>query len=311
MSPSRGSPVRPPRRRKHHYPLGVRRLAATLTLALLAVALLAGCGPTATAPNVVGLALDKAHQRFEALDIKEFDDRDAFGDRTAMQDSNWVVLGQDPAAGTTVDLDTKIKLTIGKIGEDNTTARLPQGSPVLEKIRAEAAAQVADAERAAAAQKANAEEQQRREDEARKADAVKRVTSATNYVNLVDPTVRAGNATLTNIKRLAVLVRSGEAPDDGRLVAVGLSTDQLSSLTSLLKEPGPDDDARLDDQVDALVASIERFRQASLTLLTADGSAKASSLQRFDEVYAEAKKAWNEGLRRLYGPTSIKPPLLT
>src|ERR1039457_2385947 len=80
---------------------------------------------TASAPNVVGLPLDKAHQAFEALGIKEFNDKDAFENRTALVDSNWVVLGQDPAAGTTVDTDTKITLTIGKIGEDRTTARLP------------------------------------------------------------------------------------------------------------------------------------------------------------------------------------------
>jgi Domain of unknown function (DUF4839)/PASTA domain len=150
----------------------MRRLAATITLAILAVAVLAGCGPTASTPNgstastpngstastpnVVGLSLDKAHQAFEALGFKEFDDKDAFENRIALVESNWAVLGQDPAAGTTVNTDTKIKLTIGKIGEDRTTARLPEGSPVLAKIRAEAAAQKADAERKAAADKAAA-----------------------------------------------------------------------------------------------------------------------------------------------------------
>src|SRR5664279_5748071 len=89
---------------------------------------------TVSAPNVVGLPLDKAHQAFEALGIKEFNDKDAFENRTALVDSNWAVLGQDPAAGTTVDTNTKIKLTIGKIGEERTTARLPEGSPVLAKI---------------------------------------------------------------------------------------------------------------------------------------------------------------------------------
>jgi PASTA domain len=134
----------------------MRRLAVTITLAFLAVAVLGGCGPTASTPNVVGLSLDKAHQAFQALGIKEFDDKDAFENRNAVVDSNWAVLGQDPAAGTTVATDTKITLTIGKIGEDRTTARLKEGSPVLAKIRAEAAAQKADAERKAAADKAAA-----------------------------------------------------------------------------------------------------------------------------------------------------------
>lgn len=134
----------------------MRRLAATITLAILAVAVLAGCGSTLTTPNVVGLPLDKAHQAFEALGITEFEDKDAFEKRNAVVDSNWAVLGQDPAAGAPVDTDTKITLTIGKIGEARTTARLTEGSPVLAKIRAEAATQKADAERKAAADKAAA-----------------------------------------------------------------------------------------------------------------------------------------------------------
>jgi beta-lactam-binding protein with PASTA domain len=142
----------------------MRRLTATITLGILAVALLAGCGSTsstpngstASTPNVVGLSLDKAHQAFVALGFKEFDDKDAFENRIAVVLSNWAVLGQGPAAGTKIGTDTKITLTIGKIGEDRTTARLPEGSPVLAKIRAEAAAKKADAERKAAADRAAA-----------------------------------------------------------------------------------------------------------------------------------------------------------
>jgi hypothetical protein len=131
----------------------MRRLVATITLAILAGAVLAGCGSTLITPNVVGLPLDKAHQAFEAVGIKEFDDKDAFDNRNAVVDSNWAVLEQVPAAGTALATDTKITLTIGKIGENRTTARLTEGSPVLAKIRAEAVAEKADAERKAAADK--------------------------------------------------------------------------------------------------------------------------------------------------------------
>jgi hypothetical protein len=134
----------------------MRRIAATITLAILAVAVFAGCGSTLSTPNVVGLPLDRAHQAFEALGIKEFDDKDAFENRNAVVDSNWAVLGQDPAAGAPVSTETKITLTIGKIGEDRTTARLSEGSPVLAKIRTEAAAHKADAEHKATADKAAA-----------------------------------------------------------------------------------------------------------------------------------------------------------
>ena len=154
----------------------MRRLAATITLAILAVAVLAGCGgPTLSTPNVVGLRLDKAHQAFEALGIKEFDDKDAFEDRNAVVDSNWAVLGQDPAAGTALDTGTKITLTIGRIGEDRTTARLTEGSPVLAKIRAEAAAKKADTERKAAADKAAADKAAADKAAADKAAAAKAV----------------------------------------------------------------------------------------------------------------------------------------
>jgi len=149
----------------------MRRLVVTITLAILAVAVLGGCGPALSAPNVVGLSLDKAHQAFEALGIKEFDDKDAFENRNALVDSNWAVLGQDPAAGTKVGTDTKIKLTIGKIGEDRTTARLPEGSPVLATIRAEAAAQKADAERKAAEDQAAAAKEDADQAAAAKEDA--------------------------------------------------------------------------------------------------------------------------------------------
>ena len=46
-----------------------------------------------------------------------------------MVESNWAVLGQDPAAGTTVGSDTQIKLTIGQTGEDRTPARRPEVAP--------------------------------------------------------------------------------------------------------------------------------------------------------------------------------------
>jgi PASTA domain len=166
---------------RRSYPPDIRRLAATITLAILAVAVLAGCGPTLITPNVVGLSLDKAHQAFEALGIKEFDDKDAFENRNAMVDSNWAVLGQDPAAGTTVGTDTKITLTIGKIGEDRTTARLTEGSPVLAKIRAEAAAQKADAERKATAEKAAAAKAAADKAAAAKAAAAKAVADKAAY----------------------------------------------------------------------------------------------------------------------------------
>lgn len=63
-------------------------------------------------PDVVGMRLDAAHRELEKLGIQEFDDTDAIGEEDSiLRDANWVVVEQDPPAGTReVGTDTKIRL---------------------------------------------------------------------------------------------------------------------------------------------------------------------------------------------------------
>lgn len=46
-----------------------RRAGRAAVPLLLLCGLAAGCGPTITVPNVVGMRLDAAHQKFEALGV--------------------------------------------------------------------------------------------------------------------------------------------------------------------------------------------------------------------------------------------------
>lgn len=85
----------------------VGRRPACVLAAVLALAGLTGCGPEAKVPNVVGMALDDAHNELKDSGFEDFEDDDLFGDRTMLLDANWVVLEQEPAAGKTADLDPR------------------------------------------------------------------------------------------------------------------------------------------------------------------------------------------------------------
>lgn len=115
-------------------------------IAAITAVTLSGCGPTFTAPDVVGMRLDDAHRAFEALGVDKFEDVDVVGDdRTAFFDRNWVVLKQVPAAGTKkVDEDETIRLEIGAVEDDGILERLPEGSPVAVELQREADAEAAD-----------------------------------------------------------------------------------------------------------------------------------------------------------------------
>ncbi len=120
---------------------------------------LTGCGPTITAPNVVGLRLDDAHRAFEKLEVDDFDDVDGLeNDREIMWDANWVVIKQEPAAGTE-DIDTgeTIELTVVNEDDDELLDSIPSNSPVAQEFAEEAAEDAAEAEAAAEEQAAEAE----------------------------------------------------------------------------------------------------------------------------------------------------------
>lgn len=99
-----------------------------LTLAALSMILtLSGCGQDAPVPDVVGMQLDKAHQALAAADFEDFEDEDFFEDRSILLDANWVVLEQDPTAGTSTGTGTTITLRAGKTAEEQAAEASQRG----------------------------------------------------------------------------------------------------------------------------------------------------------------------------------------
>lgn len=77
-----------------------------------------GSAAAAVIPDVVGVNHQLAQDTMQAAGFYVLTEEDATGQgRLLINDRNWVVVSQDPAAGTTVPLTTKILLKSKKIGE--------------------------------------------------------------------------------------------------------------------------------------------------------------------------------------------------
>lgn len=73
---------------------------------------------TITVPDVVGMNHQYAQDEMQAAGLYNLAERDATGqDRMLLWDRNWVVVSQDPPAGSEVDEDTTITLSSKKKGE--------------------------------------------------------------------------------------------------------------------------------------------------------------------------------------------------
>lgn len=73
---------------------------------------------TITVPDVVGENHQYAQDTMQAAGLYSLDERDATGQgRVLLWDRNWVVVSQDPPAGTEVSEDTTITLSAKKEGE--------------------------------------------------------------------------------------------------------------------------------------------------------------------------------------------------
>ena len=69
-------------------------------------------------PDVVGMGHQEAQNRLQAAGLYMLDEVDATGQgRMLLWDRNWVVVEQDPPAGTEVTEDDTITLASKKIGE--------------------------------------------------------------------------------------------------------------------------------------------------------------------------------------------------
>jgi hypothetical protein len=248
--------------------------------------------PTTPTANVVGLALDKAHQKLEGLGFKKFDDRDYFENRSSWVESNWVVMEQRPTPEQHGDTGSKIVLMIGKIDENRTIDLLPEDSPVkqaaLKKRANKAAVEAAKS----------------------KAAAEKRAKARVAYINRVDPALGLAQNTLLEIGKLGGEVRSGKVKGGAINDNVMGATTALDLLKSSLELLPPTDDTGLSQAHRDLLGGIDKYHQAASTLLSAEGASRVGALERFDTVITEAHKAWNDALAATYADTNIKPPLV-
>jgi hypothetical protein len=271
-----------------------------LFLVLLSgLALVSGCGAEkVTLPDLVGLPLDEAHRALEKLGFEEFDDSDAFDDRTIMLDANWVVVESEPAAGDSVGIDEIVAFHVGKRDERRAIELLPADSPVAQEF---------------AAQEAKEREEQAAEEAAAAADAAEaeaeRAELLTGYVDDIDPLLRLATNVFGEIDATADGVRRQDYGAD-QIAVVTTAVDAASMARDRVAGSVPPTGSRRAGTHEDLVAAAQRWTDAAKTLLSADGVGRASSLTRYAQVRDEAWTAWNAALTAMYTGTSVAPPLL-
>lgn len=275
----------------------LRVLGAALAMALACVSLTA-CGASKPVADVVGLALDDAHNQLKAAGFKKFKDVDAFEDRSIFRDANWVVLEQSPEAGTATKLGSKITLTVGKKDEERALSQLPGSSPVL--IAANAAQREAEAKAAAKAAEEAAKE---------RAEAAAAAEAAKDYVDDIDSLIRLVNSAYGELDKTGRGVKKETyGPFATEVASAARGTMEAVVLRLAAEEPPGAADK--DEPFDTLQQAADRFVNAAGTLVAATFGARASNLAKFREVIDEAGDQWNAALEDLYSGTGEKAPLL-
>ncbi|WP_448617000.1 PASTA domain-containing protein [Modestobacter sp. URMC 112] len=275
------------------------RSVLSVSTAVSALLLLSGCGADPVElPDLVGMPLDEAHRTLEDLGFEEFEDQDAFEDRSVLMDANWVVVGSSPSAGAAVDLDDTVTFRVGQRDEQRAIEQLPADSPVAVEYAAE---QRAEQERTAQEAAEDAAEQAAAEQE--------HVALLAGYVTELDPLLRLGNRVFAEIDTLAGGVADGEyGLHQTDVVSAGVQS--TGTLVSELGLQSPPAGSRRAGTHEDLVAAAEQLTTAARTLLSAEGAERGPSLARYEQVAAEATAAWNEALTAMYAGTGIAPPLL-
>ncbi|WP_171018747.1 PASTA domain-containing protein [Rhodococcus sp. Q] len=261
---------------------------------VVAAVLLAGCGSeSASVPNVVGYRLDDAHNILKDVGFEQFDDVDAIEDRNPFVDSNWVVLGQSPGAGESAEVDSTIRLEIAKPEDDGVRARIPVGSPVAEELSA------IDARNAATDAKLAAEAEKRRQAEV--AEAAKDLKE---FVDKVDPSLRLMQNAVADLAAAADDIASSGVVT----VADLASLRDINKALGVLWDEFENAPKVVNSDADETQEAIREFQHAADTLISAEGVAAASSLDRFHQLFGSAQPRYNAGLTGIYAGSGIQPP---
>ncbi|WP_324274700.1 PASTA domain-containing protein [Blastococcus brunescens] len=293
----------------------VRRGSTILALGSVLFAVTA-CGSTAAMPDVVGMRLDVAHNELEELGIENFEDIDVIGEEDSIwRDANWVVVEQDPPAGTRdVDTDTTIKLSVGNEDDEEVLTRIPADSPFAleqseaEREAAESAAQEAENREAQAA---------REEEEEAAADAEQRANDARSYATDIDEAFAEpvqGVMSLYVENAEAVHAAGGDSVVAARnaisareffdTALSGLNTRDVSPPASL------DGAERLGDVVDRMRNALAGMVVASEALIDAVDTGAPSAFARELSARADAIEEWNQAMRDIYGAAGMEPRLV-
>lgn len=269
---------------------------ATVAIGGLAL-VLSACGPTITAPNVVGMRLDAAHRKFEALDTKNFKDTDTVQHRDVLWDSHWVVIAQDPPAGAThVDTDTTIKLSVVNQDYKKLLDLIPANSPEAvarqrqkKEDDAKAAKEAAEKAKEAAAAKAKA------------------LAERKTYVEAADPVMRVGRDSILEISAFIDHAQAGmsDAALTSNVDQAGHALDLYLSSLKLIDVP-----SGLKSDVGSFMDAIGELKLVPQTLLSANGSDRKGSVGRAREVYKQASAKYNQALTAIYDGSGLKPPTL-
>lgn len=294
-----------------------RAVRRGLTLVVLSSVLftVAACGPTVAMPDVVGMRLDVAHNELEKLGIQDFEDIDVIGEEDSIwRDANWVVVEQNPPAGThDVDTDTKIELSVGNEDDEEVLTRIPADSPfALEQGEAEREA----AEKAAQETEAR-EAQAAKEEEEEAAEAEQRANDARSYARDID---KAFAEPVQGVMSLYVEnAEAVHAAGGGSVVAArnaisaraffdtalsGLNTRDVSPPDSL------DDAEQLNDVVDRMRNALAGMVVASEALIDAVDTGAPSAFARELSARADGIQEWNQVMRDIYGAAGMEPRLI-
>lgn len=280
-------------------------------LIVLSLAGLTACGAPAQValPDVAGTQLDHAIESLRDAGFENVVSRDGLDDRMILMDSNWVVVGQEPAAVPNASVDTEVELLAMKKDDADVASRLPEGTPVrveLEEVAAAEEREVAERE---------AEEARRQEAEAAEAalraeaEAAERATARQSYVEHLDPALRVANQMIGTIEEYAAVARVGGAESWEFQLGADSVIDLGAALVDGLAVGAPSSEFQLDVEYGRLQAAADTINRACQTLATAYGPTKQTSLERFDEIWDPALREWNESLKALYTGTSVSAPV--
>lgn len=305
-----------PRSRVSH---AVRRLALPSAI-LVSVPLLAACGSTVTMPDVVGMRLDDAHRALEKMGVENFEDVDVIGEEDSIfRDANWVVVQQDPPAGTAeVDTGTTIELSVGNEDEEKEVlAAIPPDSPFAREFAAQAAEEEEDQE--AQAKKDEQEAEREEAEAAREAEAAaeERKDDVAAYVESIDDTF--GSQLRQLVKLYVSNADRVQAEGGGPVVAAQNAIAARDAFDQILtifntKDVSPPDSL---DEVDALSDVDDRMRNAVAGFVVASEHLIDAIDTQAPSAFAEELNArqlaisdWNQAMRDIYGTAKRRPKLI-